>query len=225
MTVYADQPGRRVRQVLGDLGAVGWVVAWVAVGRAVHGAVLRLGEPGRVLADAGRSLEEGLRDGAAALGRTPLLGDELRAPFDAAGDAARGLAAAGADAQTAVGRAALLAGVAVAAWPILLGAGALARAPLALGAPGLRRCAGCWPATTASTCWRCARSPPPRCPASRRSAPTRRAAGGAATRHRPGPGGAHAARRRVLRDRRRGVDPDRRDGRGTRRTPRAPPRA
>jgi hypothetical protein len=123
VTVYADDPGRRLRQVLGDLGAVGWVVAWVAVGRAVHGAVLRLGEPGRVLADAGRSLESGLRDGAAALGRTPLLGDELRAPFDSAGDAARTLATAGADAQTAVGRAALLAGVAVAAWPILLGAG------------------------------------------------------------------------------------------------------
>ncbi len=112
--------------MLGDLLAIAWVVAWVAVGRAVHGAVIRLAEPGRALADAGRSLEDGLRDAAAGVGRTPLLGDALRAPLDAAGDAASGVAAAGVDAQTAVGRAALVAGIAVAAWPALLGAAAWA---------------------------------------------------------------------------------------------------
>jgi hypothetical protein len=122
--LYADRPGRRARQLVGDLLTIAWVLGWVGVGRAVHAAVLRLAEPGRTLESAGRSLEGGLREAAAGVGRTPLLGERLREPLDAAGDAAQRLAAAGVDAQTAVGRAALLAAVAVAAWPALLGAAA-----------------------------------------------------------------------------------------------------
>lgn len=124
MPLYADAPARRLRQVLGDVLVLAWVAGWVAVGRAVHAAVLRLAGPGRTLEDAGRSLEGGLRDAAERLGAAPLVGDDLRAPLDAAGDAAAGLAAAGVDAQTAVGRAAMLTALAVAAWPALLGAAA-----------------------------------------------------------------------------------------------------
>lgn len=126
MRLYAQRPARRARQVAGDLAVLSWVVAWVLVGRAVHAAVTRLGEPGRAVEDAGRSLEDGLRAAATALGRTPLFGDDLRTPFDSAGDAARTLAQAAADAQTAVGRAALLAGIGVALWPIVLAVGAWA---------------------------------------------------------------------------------------------------
>jgi hypothetical protein len=124
MSLYAELPGRRTRQVLGDVLVLLWVAAWVAVGRAVHDAVARLAAPGRTLEEAGRSLADGLRDAAEGLGRTPLLGEELRAPVDSAGDAAATLARAGVDAQTGVGRAALVAAVAVAAWPVLLVVGA-----------------------------------------------------------------------------------------------------
>ena len=123
MSFYAEIPARRARQVAGDALVVLWVVAWVAVGRAVHDAVARLGEPGRTLEAAGRSLEDGLRDAATGVGRTPHLGERLRAPLDSAGDAAATLARAGVDVQAGAARAALLAGLAVAVWPIVLAAG------------------------------------------------------------------------------------------------------
>ena len=124
VSLYAEVPSRRARQVAGDLLVVLWVVLWVAVGRAVHAQVARLGEPGRTLEDAGRALEEGLRDAAEAVGRAPVVGDDLRAPLDSAGGAAATLARAGVDVQTGAGRAALLAGLAVAVWPVVVVAGA-----------------------------------------------------------------------------------------------------
>ena len=119
MQLYADQPARRTRQILGDVLVVLWVIAWVAVGLAVHDAVAQLAAPGRTLEDAGTTLSQGLGDAGSGLAGIPLLGEELGAPFDAAGDAADGLARAGADLQRGVATAALLAGTAVAAWPIL----------------------------------------------------------------------------------------------------------
>lgn len=126
MSLYAEVPARRARQVAGDLLVLAWVVAWVLAGRAVHDVVVRLAEPGRALESAGRSLEEGLRAAADGVARTPVLGDDLRAPFDSAGDAALALAGAGVDVQTGAERVAVLAGVSVAAWPVLVVAGAWA---------------------------------------------------------------------------------------------------
>ena len=120
MGLYADVPALRARQATGDVLVVAWVAAWVAVGRAVHAEVGRLAGPGRTLEDAGRALEDRLRAAGAEVARTPLVGDELQAPFDGAGDAAAGLAAAGTAVQDGVARAALLAALAVAAWPVLV---------------------------------------------------------------------------------------------------------
>lgn len=41
MKLYADAPARRTRQQVTDLLLVAWIIAWVVIGRAVHGAVLR----------------------------------------------------------------------------------------------------------------------------------------------------------------------------------------
>ncbi|WNB87144.1 hypothetical protein [Cellulomonas sp. ATA003] len=123
MSLYAEIPARRARQLAGDTLVLAWVVAWVLVGRAVHDVVGRLAEPGRALESAGGALEEGLRDAAEGVARTPLLGDDLRAPFDSAGDAALALAGSGVDIQTGAERVAVLAGVSVAAWPVVLVAG------------------------------------------------------------------------------------------------------
>ncbi|WP_298457326.1 hypothetical protein [uncultured Cellulomonas sp.] len=126
MSLYAQDRTHRTRQVVGDLVVAGWVVAWVLVGRAVHDVVGRLAAPGRALERAGLSLEDGLRATADGVGRAPVLGDDLRGPFDAAGDAALALARAGVDVQTGAERVAVLAGVSVAGWPVLLVAGAWA---------------------------------------------------------------------------------------------------
>lgn len=120
MGLYADVPALRVRQVVGDVLVVLWVVLWVAVGRAVHEQVSRLAAPGRTIEDAGRSLEDGLRSAGREVARTPLVGDDLQVPFESAGDAAASLAAAGTAVQDGVARAALLTALAVAAWPILV---------------------------------------------------------------------------------------------------------
>jgi hypothetical protein len=120
MGLYADVPALRARQATGDVLVVVWVAVWVAIGRAVHTEVGRLAGPGRTLEDAGRALEDGLRSAGEGVARTPLVGDELQAPFDGAGDAAAGLAAAGTAVQDGVARAALLAALAVAAWPVVV---------------------------------------------------------------------------------------------------------
>lgn len=120
MGLYADVPGLRTRQAVGDVLVVAWVALWVVIGRTVHEQVSRLAAPGRTLEDAGLSLEDGLRSAGREVARTPLVGDELQVPFDGAGDAAASLAAAGTAVQDGVGRAALLTALAVAAWPIAL---------------------------------------------------------------------------------------------------------
>ena len=95
MKVYADDPARRTRQVLGDLQLAVWVVLWVKVALVVREATLALAGPGRLLADAGGSLRERLRDAGAAVGHVPLVGEQARAPFSGAGDAAQRIADAG----------------------------------------------------------------------------------------------------------------------------------
>lgn len=120
MGLYADVPALRGRQIAGDVLVVVWVVAWVAVGRAVHEQVSRLAAPGRTIEDAGLSLEGGLRSAGREVARTPLIGDDLQVPFDGAGDAAASLAAAGTAVQDGVARAAVITALAVAAWPIVL---------------------------------------------------------------------------------------------------------
>jgi hypothetical protein len=120
MSLYADQPARRLRQVLGDVVVLMWVVAWVLVGRAVHDVVAGLAAPGRTLESAGTSLEAGLTSAGERVGDLPLVGDTLREPFASAGGAAASISDAGTAFQEGVGQAALLSALAVALWPVLL---------------------------------------------------------------------------------------------------------
>jgi hypothetical protein len=104
LKVYADAPARRTRQLAGDLLLLGWVCVWVAVARAVHATTMLLARPGEEIADAGGGLASRMRDAGAAVDGAPLVGDELRAPFDGAGDAADRIAAAGTSQVEAVGQ-------------------------------------------------------------------------------------------------------------------------
>lgn len=119
---YSDLPGRATLQVLGDVLCLLWVYAWVRAGRALHDATLSLARPGELLESAGADLASGLASAADTAADVPLVGDRLRAPLDAAGSAAGGVARAGRDQQEAVADLALLLGVVVAVLPLLLAA-------------------------------------------------------------------------------------------------------
>jgi hypothetical protein len=120
MKLYADAPARRTRQVIGDLLVLGWVLVWLTVARVVHETTMSLARPGEQLAEAGDGLAERMRDAGRAVDDAPLVGDELRAPFDGAGGAADRMADAGTSQVQAVGELADWLSLCVAAIPILV---------------------------------------------------------------------------------------------------------
>ena len=120
MKLYADAPVRRARQVTGDLLLLLWIWTWVKVASVVHDATLTLARPGKEISDAGGGLADRLREAGDTVANVPLVGDEVRGPFDGAGSAAERLAAAG-DAQVAaVQDLAFWLGLAVGAIPVLI---------------------------------------------------------------------------------------------------------
>lgn len=120
MIFYAQDGRRRAGQVLGDLLVLAWVAGWLWVARWLHDLVARLGAPGRTLEDAGTSLRDSLSDAGESVARIPVVGDEVRTPFDAAGGAAGSVAAAGVQVQDVAARLALAVAVAVALGPVVV---------------------------------------------------------------------------------------------------------
>jgi hypothetical protein len=118
--LYADTTGRRAWHLFGDLMVLGWILFWVWCGTVVHDVTAALAVPGEKLEDAGEGMSGYLSDAGDAASDVPLLGDELRSPFDGAGSASETIAQAGRDQQEAVMDLALLLGVVVAAVPILI---------------------------------------------------------------------------------------------------------
>jgi hypothetical protein len=119
MPWYAETPALRSRQVLIDVVVVVWLLVWLRIGVAVHGAVSQLAGPGRELAAAGQRLSGGLEDAADRADGVPLLGDGLRSPLDVAAGAGRSLARAGLAQQDAVQTLALVLAVLLAGLPIV----------------------------------------------------------------------------------------------------------
>jgi hypothetical protein len=120
MKIYADYSARRTRQLVGDILIAIWVAVWVRVALIVRDATLSLAEPGEMIAEAGGGLAARLRDAGTTIDDVPLIGDEVRTPFDGAGDAADNIAAAGNAQVDAVGDLAFWLGIAVGAIPILI---------------------------------------------------------------------------------------------------------
>ncbi len=120
MKFYANAPGHQARQVLGDLLLVVWIAVWVKLALVVREATLALAAPGEQIEAAGTGLADRLRDAGSTVGGLPLVGDEARAPFDGAGDAADKIAAAGAAQVEAVHTLAFWLGITIAAVPILI---------------------------------------------------------------------------------------------------------
>lgn len=95
MTIYADLPGRRIRQILGDVGLVVWIIMWIRIAVWLHDLVMNLAAPGLALAEGGSSLASNLDSAGQSLGDVPLIGGALQSPFDGMSGAAQAIADAG----------------------------------------------------------------------------------------------------------------------------------
>jgi hypothetical protein len=118
--MYADRLPTAVRQLLTDLFVVFWVYAWIRAGVRVHEMVLKLGSPGQKLQEAGTGIAGNLADVSGKVGRVPLVGDQLTAPFTSAANAANSLAEAGRQQQEIVGDVALTMAFLIVAVPLAL---------------------------------------------------------------------------------------------------------
>jgi hypothetical protein len=119
MKPYSDYLPHRLRQIACDLSALGLIALWVWVGRWVYEQVVTLTEWGVRMEDSGAGFRRTMDDAGDSLGSVPLIGDGIRAPFDAASSAGADLEAAGQAQQEAFTALATGLGIAVAAGPIL----------------------------------------------------------------------------------------------------------
>ena len=120
MKLYADTSVRRTVQILGDVLLVLWVVLWVSVAVKVRNATLELRAPGYQMDSSASALARKLRDAGDRVNDIPFVGENVATPFDGAGGAAEGLAAAGRSQVQAVETLAFWLTLAVALIPILM---------------------------------------------------------------------------------------------------------
>jgi hypothetical protein len=106
--------------VITDLIVVLWVYVWIRLALGLYDAISKLAAPGRTLASAGDRMSEQLRDAGNKVRRVPVAGDDLAAPFNRAGDAARSVADAGRQQQELVHNTALALSIALVVLPLAL---------------------------------------------------------------------------------------------------------
>jgi hypothetical protein len=116
--IYADRFPTAVRQLLTDLLVVLWVYFSIRFALWLHDLVQKLAVPGQKLEGAGGGLASNLADVGGKVGRLPVVGDGLTAPFQRAAEAARSVAEAGHDQQELVGKLALALSLAVLVFPL-----------------------------------------------------------------------------------------------------------
>ena len=120
MKLYADSSTRFVHQLVADCLFLGWVLAWVAIGTAVHDGTMALAEPGERIESSASSLGDSMTEAGDVLDDVPLVGDGAAVPFDKASEASESLAAAGRAEVEAVQTLAFWLGVTIAVIPILV---------------------------------------------------------------------------------------------------------
>ncbi len=118
MTLYAQDPVLRTRQLVTDAAVAVWVVAWVLVARFLHELLVRLESPGRLQEDAGGRLAGAGGGAGDRVDDLPGIGDRLRAPFDAVAQGGEAVVRAGAEQQDVAGSLAFWLPVVLAAIPI-----------------------------------------------------------------------------------------------------------
>jgi hypothetical protein len=117
--LYAETAGLRARQLLGDLAVLAWMAAWVAAGIALYRLVEKLAVPGQRVEQAGSTFAGNVAEIQQTIGRVPVVGDQLQAPFGRLAGTGQTLADAGVTQQEVVHQLALWLGVAVAAVPVV----------------------------------------------------------------------------------------------------------
>ena len=120
MSLYSDYSGARFRQILADVLGLISVFVVISFAVSVAAAIRTLGAFGRTLESAGVDFQTGLTEAADNLGNVLLIGDGIRAPFDAAAGAGESVAQAGRAQQAFVEAVAVGAGWTVALVPLLL---------------------------------------------------------------------------------------------------------
>lgn len=116
---YAITPHRFLLQLLSDLMVLAWSAIWVLVGVAVHAAVATIASVGRQVESGATGISENLDSAGNSVDNVPWIGDDLRKPLTAAGEAALDLAGAGRSLDYTASWLAWLLAIAVAATPIL----------------------------------------------------------------------------------------------------------
>jgi len=120
MNLYSDYPGARTRQIIADVVGLMSVIMVIVIAASIAATIRGLAAFGRDLEKAGLDFQAGLLDAAEALGDVPLIGDGIRAPFDAAAAAGQGVADAGRGQQELVEFIAVSVGWSVGLVPLLL---------------------------------------------------------------------------------------------------------
>ena len=120
MKLYADSTTRFARQLVTDCLFVCWVIAWIAIGNAVHDGTMALAAPGEGIESSATSLGESMTEAGDFLGGVPVIGDGAATPFDKASDASESLASAGRAEVEAVETLAFWLGTTIALIPILV---------------------------------------------------------------------------------------------------------
>lgn len=120
MKLYSDFAGRRTRQIIADLVALGAIGLWIWFGTTIFTLINNLAVFGVQMEDAGAGFAQAMDEVGDTLGGIPLIGPGIRVPFDGASAAGGTLEAAGRAQQEAVLQLALTLGIGTAALPVLM---------------------------------------------------------------------------------------------------------
>jgi hypothetical protein len=120
MKLYAEQAPLRLRQLALDVVVVAWVAGWGWLGVAVYRLVNKLAGPVGTVEQAGNDFAGNMSTVRDRIGRVPLVGEELRAPFGRLGEVGQTVAGAADRQEQVVHQLAWWLGVLLAAVPIVM---------------------------------------------------------------------------------------------------------
>lgn len=119
MKIYSDYAGHRSRQITVDVLAMAAIGAWAWLGFTVYTLVMNLAEFGVQMEESGAGFKSTMVEISENLSQVWLIGEGIKAPFDAASDAGSTLEQAGQAQQVAVQQLATGLGIGIAVLPIL----------------------------------------------------------------------------------------------------------